>query len=78
MKFDDLDNTFTWLNLKLLPMDVHPFMGRLEYNLFCTKLDLKWMKLIIWMKFDHLNNTFTSMNPKLLPMDVLPFMGRLD
>ncbi len=55
-----------------------PFMGRLEYNLFCTKLDLKWMTLIIWMKFDDLDNTFTWLNLKLPPMDVLPFMGRLD
>ncbi len=34
MKFNDLNNTFTSMNLKLLPMDVLPFMGRLEYNLF--------------------------------------------
>jgi hypothetical protein len=59
-------------------MNMLPFMSRLEYNLFCTKLDLKWMTLIIWMKFDDQNNTFTWMNLKLLPMDVLPFMGRLD
>ncbi len=37
MKFDDLNNTFTSVNLKLLPMDVLPFMGRLEYNLFLYK-----------------------------------------
>jgi hypothetical protein len=46
----------------LRPMNMLPFIGRIDHNLYVQKLDLKWMKSIIWMKFDDLDNTFITTN----------------